>query len=87
MFHWTIWRFINFPWRLERIVWDLIVGWNSLAQKTVGEQFVRAADSIAANIAEGYGRYFFKEQNNSVITAVAPCWNQKPGQLRQEIAS
>lgn len=69
------------------IVWDLIVGWNSLAQKTVGEQFVRAADSIAANIAEGYGRYFFKEQNNSVITAVAPCWNQKPGQLRQEIAS
>ncbi|MCB9316277.1 MAG: four helix bundle protein [Lewinellaceae bacterium] len=33
------------------IVWDWVANWNGLAQKTVGEQFVRAADSIAANIA------------------------------------
>ena len=25
-------------------------------------QFVEAADSISANIAEGYGRYFYKDR-------------------------
>jgi len=28
---------------------------------TTGKQLVEAADSIAANISEGYGRYFYKE--------------------------
>jgi four helix bundle protein len=28
----------------------------------VGGQFVAAADSIAANIAEGYGRYVYKDR-------------------------
>jgi four helix bundle protein len=31
-------------------------------KKTVGGQFVEAADSIAANIVEGYGRYFYKDR-------------------------
>jgi len=31
-------------------------------KKTVGGQFVEAADSISANIAEGYGRYFYKDR-------------------------
>lgn len=32
-----------------------------MAQDTVGKQVIRSSDSIAANIAEGYGRYFYKE--------------------------
>jgi four helix bundle protein len=28
---------------------------------TIGKQIVRSADSISSNIAEGYGRYFYKE--------------------------
>jgi four helix bundle protein len=31
-------------------------------KKTLGGQFVEAADSIASNIAEGYGRYFYKDR-------------------------
>lgn len=27
----------------------------------LGKQLVRSADSISANIAEGFGRYFYKE--------------------------
>ena len=35
--------------------------WDFFAKDTLGKQLVRAADSIAANLSEGYGRYFYKE--------------------------
>lgn len=41
---------------LSDAVWDVVVTWSGLAQHTVGERLVRAADSVGANIAEGYGR-------------------------------
>jgi len=42
-------------------IWEITLKWSYLAQDTVGKQVIRSSDSIAANIAEGYGRYFFKE--------------------------
>lgn len=42
-------------------IWDIVVNWSYLSQDTVGKQIIRSSDSIAANIAEGYGRYFYKE--------------------------
>ena len=42
-------------------VWNVAVEWEVFAQTTVGTQLVRAVDSVAANIAEGYGRYHYKE--------------------------
>ena len=47
---------------LSNHVWDIVVKWNVFAQRTVGEQFVRAIDSISANIAEGFGRYSKKDK-------------------------
>jgi four helix bundle protein len=41
--------------------WMFVSKWDSFAKQTLGNQLVRAADSIAANISEGYGRYSFKE--------------------------
>ena len=35
--------------------------WDSFAKWTTGKQLLEAADSIAANISEGYGRLFYKE--------------------------
>jgi len=43
-------------------VWGVVGKWEYFAKKTVGGQFVEAADSISANIAEGYGRFFFKDR-------------------------
>jgi hypothetical protein len=37
-------------------MWNIVLRWPGLAQKTVGEQVIRSADSIGANIAEGSGR-------------------------------
>jgi len=46
---------------IGEIVWKVVNGWSYFEKDTVGKQFVRSADSISANIAEGYGRYFYKE--------------------------
>ncbi|MEW6489210.1 MAG: four helix bundle protein [Thermodesulfobacteriota bacterium] len=42
--------------RLADEVWAAVISWEPFARRTVGGQLVRAADSIGANIAEGYGR-------------------------------
>jgi len=42
-------------------VWNIVNKWNYFAKDTVGKQLVRAADSVAANLSEGYGRFFYKE--------------------------
>jgi four helix bundle protein len=44
----------------ERI-WNIVLEWNYLAVDTVGKQLIRSADSISANISEGFGRYHIKE--------------------------
>jgi len=43
-------------------VWNIVLKWEYFSKRTVGGQFVEAADSIASNIAEGYGRYFYKDR-------------------------
>jgi len=47
---------------LSNYAWNIIPTWDILARKTIGEQFVRSLDSISANIAEGFGRYFKKDK-------------------------
>jgi len=42
---------------LSDMIWDDFDKWSHKVQNTIGYQIIRAADSIAANIAEGYGRY------------------------------
>jgi four helix bundle protein len=42
-------------------IWNLVLRWNFLAKDTVGKQIIRSSDSIAANIADGYGRFYYKE--------------------------
>lgn len=46
------------------IVWNIVTKWEYFEKKTLGVQLVDAADSIALNISEGYGRFHFKENKN-----------------------
>lgn len=43
-------------------IWDIAIKWDCFARDTIGKQFVNAADSISANIAEGFGRYHKKDK-------------------------
>jgi len=42
-------------------IWDDVLKWAHFPKFTLGEQLIEAADSIAFNISEGYGRYSYKE--------------------------
>jgi four helix bundle protein len=42
-------------------IWRFAKDWDYFTRKTIGIQVIRSADSIAANISEGYGRYYYKE--------------------------
>ena len=49
---------------LSNYVWEIVIKWSYFAKDTVGKQLVKAVDSISANIAEGFGRYFKKDKIN-----------------------
>lgn len=50
--------------RISDEIWNEIGTWDSFAKSTVGRQLARCADSISANLSEGYGRYHYKENRN-----------------------
>ncbi|MDA3904558.1 MAG: four helix bundle protein [Bacteroidales bacterium] len=45
-------------------VWNIVIKWDYFAKDTVGKQLVRAVDSVAANLSEGFGRFHYKENKN-----------------------
>ncbi len=68
--------------RLSNSIWNIVNTWDSLPKRTLGEQFINAADSISANIAEGFGRYgkkdkikFYRYSQGSLSECLD--WNQK----------
>jgi len=68
--------------QLSNYVWSLVIQWGWFPKQTVGIQFVKAADSVSANIAEGFGRYFKKDKIKFYRYSqgsVKECfdWNQK----------
>jgi four helix bundle protein len=49
---------------IGELVWQIVTKWEYFERKTLGAQFANAADSIAFNISEGYGRFHYKENKN-----------------------
>jgi four helix bundle protein len=45
-------------------IWLIVDKWEHFPKSGFGKQITNAADSISSNIAEGYGRYFIKENIN-----------------------
>ena len=47
---------------LSNYIWKIIIRWDYFSKDTIGKQFMRAADSISSNIAEGFGKYTKKDK-------------------------
>ncbi len=54
-------RIYNLANEISDKIWTETGTWHYFAKDTIGKQMVRSADSISANIAEGYGRFHYKE--------------------------
>ncbi len=54
----------NLAMEMGEEVWQIAEKWTIFQKDTVGKQLVRAMDSVAANLSEGFGRYHFRETIN-----------------------
>lgn len=57
-------RAYNLAMEIAEEVWRIVMQWSYFEKDTVGKQFVRAVDSISANLSEGSGRYHYREAKN-----------------------
>jgi len=62
---------------LAEKVWDIVKSWSYFEKDTIGKQLVRAADSVSANISEGYGRYHFNDSKNFLFFARGSLYETK----------
>jgi four helix bundle protein len=55
-------RIFGLAERVADEIGDEVITWTPFARETVGKELVRSADSIGANIAEGHGRFHYREE-------------------------
>lgn len=63
-------------------IWKIISKWNWFDKRTLGVQYINAVDSIAGNIAEGFGRFHKKDKikfyyNSRASVFEAAHWTKK----------
>jgi len=47
---------------MAKEIWIRVAKWDYFSKYTIGKQLVRSADSVAANLSEGFGRFYYKEE-------------------------
>ena len=62
---------------IGRKIWAIVNEWNYFEKDTLGKQIVRSSDSIAANIAESFGRYHYKDTKNFCFYARGSLYETK----------
>ncbi|MCU0324641.1 MAG: four helix bundle protein [Spirosomaceae bacterium] len=50
--------------KMAEEIWNIVIKWDYFSKDTIGKQLVRSADSVAANLSEGFGRFHYKENIN-----------------------
>ena len=55
--------------QLGEIVYKIVKRWEYFDKRGLGAQWTDSTDSVANNIAEGYGRYFYSENRNFCFIA------------------
>ncbi|MBK8810319.1 MAG: four helix bundle protein [Acidobacteria bacterium] len=52
--------------KLADLIWEIVSNWDHFSKGTVGKQLVESCDSISANIAEGCGRFNYKDNGRFI---------------------
>ena len=63
--------------RLSSLGWNIYTILPKDLKYNIGNQTIRAIDSIGANIAEGYGRYHYKDSIKFYYNARGSLWESK----------
>jgi len=67
----------NLSMTLSDKVWDFVIKWEYFAKDTVGKQWVRASDSVSANISEGFGRNTYRDSRSFYYIARGSLYESK----------
>ena len=62
---------------LSNIVWKIYVKLPNDLKYNIGNQVIRSIDSVGANIAEGYGRFHYKDSIKFYYNARGSLWESK----------
>jgi len=63
--------------KLSDSIWKIYKDLPNNLKYNIGDQVVRSVDSIGANIAEGYGRYHYKDSVKFYYNARGSLWESK----------
>jgi four helix bundle protein len=63
--------------KLSSNIWSIYEKLPKQLQFNIGDQALRSVDSIGANIAEGYGRYHYKDSIKFYYNARGSLWESK----------
>ena len=67
----------NLSMTLSDKVWDFVIAWEYFAKDTLGKQWVRASDSVSANISEGFGRNSYRDSRSFYYIARGSLYESK----------
>jgi len=67
----------NLALDLSEEVWEIYNSLTNDLKYNIGSQVIRAVDSIGANIAEGYGRFYYKDSIRFYYNARGSLWESK----------
>jgi four helix bundle protein len=62
---------------LSNMAWEIFNLLQKPLQFNIGDQMIRSIDSIGANIAEGYGRFHYKDSIKFYYNARGSLWESK----------
>lgn len=63
--------------QLSELAWNIYLDLPNHLRYDLGSQLLRAVDSIGANIAEGYGRFHYKDKIKFYYNACGSLWESK----------